>query len=451
MINISNRLISGGVWIGALSLLNAILTLLFNALLARILNPEEVGQYFIALGIAMLVATLSLVGTDNSIVRLISSSLSNKNTYMAKSYLFSSLVFCLLSSFIVMVGCLFLYFNIEKFVSFFSWDSDLILIIGAWAVVLIFRNIFSSIFKGMHELGFASLFSGFVTTFVAIIALLILYYYGDEYGLNSIVKTVVVCAILATITSATVLSRKIKHLYSSYEFRIIELLRVSAPLVFATAGFLIMREVHLWIVGAKVSSLEVAFLGAAIYLVQFITVPLRLTNTLIQPAVAHLYARGKTDRLQVLLRGTGMVTVVVGIVACFLLLAFGETFLSIVYGEKYAYAIDGLNIIILGQLINVVVGSPGVVLTMAGHEKLVMVSSLSAAGIGITTTYLLSESMGYLGGAIGFAVTFASYNLLMWIICLAHLKITTHAGQNEFLILLHEMKKTIKNSTYKLL
>ncbi|MES9972677.1 MAG: oligosaccharide flippase family protein [Candidatus Thiodiazotropha sp.] len=446
MINVSNRLISGGVWIGVLSLLNAISTLLFNGLLARILSPEEVGQYFIAMGIAMLVATLSVVGTDNSIVRLISSSLSTKNRYMAKSYLFSSLLFCVFSSFIVMVGSLFLYFNIEKYVSAFSWDSNMILIVGVWAVVLIFRNIFTSIFKGLHELGFASLFSGFVTTFVAIIALFILYYYGDEYGLYDIVIVVIVCALLATIASATVLYRKIKHLYSSYEFRIIELLRLSAPLVFATAGFLVMREVHLWIVGAKVSSLEVAFLGAAIYLVQFITVPLRLTNTLIQPAAAHLYARGKVERLQVLLRGTGMVIVVFGIAACFLLLAFGEILLSIVYGEKYTYAVDGLNIIILGQLINVAVGSPGVVLTMAGYEKLVMISSLSAAGIGITTTYILSESMGYLGGAIGFAVTFASYNLLMWIICLVHLKIITHAGQNELLIMLNEMKNKIMNS-----
>ncbi|MBV2125618.1 MAG: oligosaccharide flippase family protein [Candidatus Thiodiazotropha endolucinida] len=446
MINVSNRLISGGVWIGVLALLNAISTLLFNGLLARILSPEEVGQYFIAMGIAMLVATLSVVGTDNSIVRLISSSLSTKNRYMAKSYLFSSLLFCVFSSFIVMVGSLFLYFNIEKYVSAFSWDSNMILIVGVWAVVLIFRNIFTSIFKGLHELGFASLFSGFVTTFVAIIALFILYYYGDEYGLYDIVIVVIVCALLATIASATVLYRKIKHLYSSYEFRIIELLRLSAPLVFATAGFLVMREVHLWIVGAKVSSLEVAFLGAAIYLVQFITVPLRLTNTLIQPAAAHLYARGKVDRLQVLLRGTGMVIVVFGIAACFLLLAFGEVLLSIVYGEKYTYAVDGLNIIILGQLINVAVGSPGVVLTMAGYEKLVMISSLSAAGIGITTTYILSESMGYLGGAIGFAVTFASYNLLMWIICLVHLKIITHAGQNELLIMLNEMKTKIMNS-----
>ncbi|MEW8536187.1 MAG: oligosaccharide flippase family protein [Candidatus Thiodiazotropha endolucinida] len=427
-------------------MLNAISTLLFNGLLARILSPEEVGQYFIAMGIAMLVATLSVVGTDNSIVRLISSSLSTKNRYMAKSYLFSSLLFCVFSSFIVMVGSLFLYFNIEKYVSAFSWDSNMILIVGVWAVVLIFRNIFTSIFKGLHELGFASLFSGFVTTFVAIIALFILYYYGDEYGLYDIVIVVIVCALLATIASATVLYRKIKHLYSSYEFRIIELLRLSAPLVFATAGFLVMREVHLWIVGAKVSSLEVAFLGAAIYLVQFITVPLRLTNTLIQPAAAHLYARGKVDRLQVLLRGTGMVIVVFGIAACFLLLAFGEVLLSIVYGEKYTYAVDGLNIIILGQLINVAVGSPGVVLTMAGYEKLVMISSLSAAGIGITTTYILSESMGYLGGAIGFAVTFASYNLLMWIICLVHLKIITHAGQNELLIMLNEMKTKIMNS-----
>ncbi|MCG7976917.1 MAG: oligosaccharide flippase family protein [Candidatus Thiodiazotropha endolucinida] len=446
MINVSNRLISGGVWIGVLALLNAISTLLFNGLLARILSPEEVGQYFIAMGIAMLVATLSVVGTDNSIVRLISSSLSTKNRYMAKSYLFSSLQFCVFSSFIVMVGSLFLYFNIEKYVSAFSWDSNMILIVGVWAVVLIFRNIFTSIFKGLHELGFASLFSGFVTTFVAIIALFILYYYGDEYGLYDIVIVVIVCTLLATIASATVLYRKIKHLYSSYEFRIIELLRLSAPLVFATAGFLVMREVHLWIVGAKVSSLEVAFLGAAIYLVQFITVPLRLTNTLIQPAAAHLYARGKVDRLQVLLRGTGMVIVVFGIAACFLLLAFGEVLLSIVYGEKYTYAVDGLNIIILGQLINVAVGSPGVVLTMAGYEKLVMISSLSAAGIGITTTYILSESMGYLGGAIGFAVTFASYNLLMWIICLVHLKIITHAGQNELLIMLNEMKNKIMNS-----
>ncbi|MBT3038384.1 MAG: oligosaccharide flippase family protein [Candidatus Thiodiazotropha sp. (ex Codakia orbicularis)] len=446
MINVSNRLISGGVWIGVLALLNAISTLLFNGLLARILSPEEVGQYFIAMGIAMLVATLSVVGTDNSIVRLISSSLSTKNRYMAKSYLFSSLLFCVFSSFIVMVVSLFLYFNIEKYVSAFSWDSNMILIVGVWAVVLIFRNIFTSIFKGLHELGFASLFSGFVTTFVAIIALFILYYYGDEYGLYDIVIVVIVCALLATIASATVLYRKIKHLYSSYEFRIIELLRLSAPLVFATAGFLVMREVHLWIVGAKVSSLEVAFLGAAIYLVQFITVPLRLTNTLIQPAAAHLYARGKVDRLQVLLRGTGMVIVVFGIAACFLLLAFGEVLLSIVYGEKYTYAVDGLNIIILGQLINVAVGSPGVVLTMAGYEKLVMICSLSAAGIGITTTYILSESMGYLGGAIGFAVTFASYNLLMWIICLVHLKIITHAGQNELLIMLNEMKTKIMNS-----
>lgn len=437
MIDIRNRLMQGGVWLGMLAIANAVLTLIFNALLTRLLDPADVGRYFIAASVAMMIASFMLLGTDNSVVRLISSSLAKQDYSRARTYLYSVLILCALTAALVGLGFSLYYFAASNS-SIYSapWSVQLVLLVGCWTFVLGVRSILASIFRGIHEIGLATLFSGLASTALAVILLGILFLTGREYSFFEVASGVVVCISVASTVAAVTLARRLDFPSTGSELRLKETLKVSLPLVFATAGFLIMRETHLWVVGGKASAQQVAYLGAVLYLVQVITVPLRLTNSLIQPSVAHLYAVEKRAQLNVLLRGTASIVLLCAIVGCGILLLFGETLLSIVYGEQYKQAVTALNIIIIGQLVNIGVGSPGVLLTMAGYERVVMISSISASLLGISASFVLSPSLGHVGGAIGVALTFGTHNILLWAYSWTRLKSPTHAGWREFCDLL---------------
>jgi len=129
------------------------------------------------------------------------------------------------------------------------------------------------------------------------------------------------------------------------------------------------RELHIWILAFYKPETEVALYGASLRLILLLALPLLIINAVIPSMVADMYSQKQYQRVQNLLQKTASIIIVPAIFAFIIIVVYGAEILGLVYGSSYAEAYMPFVILAFGQLINVLTGSPGILLTMSGHER----------------------------------------------------------------------------------
>ena len=98
----------------------------------------------------------------------------------------------------------------------------------------------------------------------------------------------------------------------------------------------------------------------------------------------------------------------------FLCLLLGTPLIPIVFGSEYSASILPLVILLFGQLINVLTGPVGYLLTMTGHEQESFRILLKVLIIGILLNIPAIYFLGGEGAAIATAIAIAGRNIALW-------------------------------------
>lgn len=136
-------------------------------------------------------------------------------------------------------------------------------------------------------------------------------------------------------------------------------------------------------------------------------------NTVLQPVVASLYARGEIDRLQAVLTRSVRMMVAISLPTALVLVVFGGPILRGIFGSDFAAGDDALAILAVGQLVNAGVGSGGMVLTMTGYER----EAARAVGVGAVANVVLNLALippfGIEGAAVATGLSIVVWNALL--------------------------------------
>src|SRR5687768_15896805 len=73
--SLKRRLVSGGAWALGGRMAQALTALATNALLARLLSPQELGAYFLAFSVVMLGSMVGSLGANYAVVRFVAESM----------------------------------------------------------------------------------------------------------------------------------------------------------------------------------------------------------------------------------------------------------------------------------------------------------------------------------------------------------------------------------------
>ena len=158
---LQKKVVSGGIWavVGKITLSGA--GLLLNAILARILSPEEVGAYFIAISILSVVGVFMMLGMDRMIVRLIAEAMANGQPGRARQAIQFVVLILAASS---LTGIIFLTFGGGKWITENIFHSpllsDLFWLIVLWIVFSNFQNFLAEVFRGFNDIRLAAGLSG---------------------------------------------------------------------------------------------------------------------------------------------------------------------------------------------------------------------------------------------------------------------------------------------------
>lgn len=188
--------------------------------------------------------------------------------------------------------------------------------------------------------------------------------------------------------------------------------RAVVPLCGITALLVVHARANVVLLDVLSSSEQVGLFGSANRAAALLTIGLVAANAVLAPTVAGLHASGRRGELQsAAVRCTRWAFAVALPIAA--LFVFGGDLVLSLFGSGFVAAHDALVVLSLAQLLNVAMGSVGLILMMAGHARDTFVGLLAGALVNLSLDFALIPSHGALGAAIA-----TGAGVVVWNVCL---------------------------------
>lgn len=205
-----------------------------------------------------------------------------------------------------------------------------------------------------------------------------------------------------------------------------DVMRDAVPILGISLTTFFLLSADIWILGALGSQAEVAVYGATSRLVILIAMPLLVTNLVVPPIVAEMYAQGRTVELERTLR---TFSTLAGAPSLLVLVAFiflGGPTLGLVYGDYYQSGVVVLVILSAAKMVAVWSGSCGTVLQYTGHQTSMLWVSVFTSALFVLGALFAARLYGAVGVASVAAGTTILQNVTLVLVAKRKTGIWTH-------------------------
>lgn len=415
MSGLRRKIIRGTSWAFFLRVLNAVMLLIVNVLMTRILSPEDVGLYFLVMSIVSFVTYLSSFGLHLAVVRLLAESLATGLHGHARDIVKKIMTLGVGNG--ALVFCLMAFGGLEMINRWFYQSDGLnrsVFLISLWVLVWAMQMNISEMFRGFNDIKLAVLFRRLFPNACFAVFLVILFVGRGEATFEAVLWGSVGSWLTSCCFSLLLSFRKTRSLNGGGgDVRYREIVNLAWPLGVTSLFTLGMKQADIWILGAVGQLDDLAAYGVSVRLLRQVVFPLFVITATIQPLMASLYAKGDLAKLQKMLRASSTIAAGIGILVFLWVLVLGEWTLSVVFGAFYASGATIFLILSVGTLFRMVDGSNQMTLMMTGNERLTMYLSavytafIVAGGVFVVPTH----------GAVGMAWVMACTSMLR---CLMH-------------------------------
>jgi O-antigen/teichoic acid export membrane protein len=162
---------------------------------------------------------------------------------------------------------------------------------------------------------------------------------------------------------------------------------------------------------------ELGVYAAAVRVAQALMLFLIAVNYMFSPFVADLHSRGQRDRLDSLYKALTR-WMLAGTIPLLLLLLVAPGPVLQVFGSKFSTGTTPIRILLVGQAVNVAVGSVGFILIMVGRTGWDLVVYAASFLVDLGVAFALAPHLGARGAAIAQATTMVVSNVsrlyLVW-------------------------------------
>src|SRR5919107_1390180 len=449
------RLLSGSAWASGGRIGGAMLGIVTNGLLARLLSPQEFGAYFLALSIVSLGAVVGSLGLPKTVVRLVAENMGLDRSGRTRRAIRTVLRLGVLGT----LGISLAYLLAGDLVGELFQPQYSSLLVGVtglmagWIAIAVVQEITAETFRGFHDIRLATLLGGLATggksggvimrvLLLGILALL--WVRSAETSLATVLLVSIGSGSASVLVSIWLLYAKVSSLGSSQGTQMQEeeeepvnakeVLEDAIPfLAIALTSFMLLSA-DIWILGALGSGTDVAVYGAASKLVTFVAMPLLIVNLVLPPIVAEMYAQGRTGRLERTLRTFSTLAGVPSLLILLVFMLLGGPILGLVYGVELfppgSLAIHQGAIVLVvlsaAKLTAVWAGSCGLVLQFTGHQSSMLRVSLLTSPLFFVVAILATQRYGPVGVACAAGATTALQNVIMVLLAKRKTGMWTH-------------------------
>ncbi len=408
------RLVSGSTWAIGGKIAAATIGLVTNGVLTRLLTKQEFGVYLLAFSIISLGAVIGSLGLPKTVLRFVAESMTLGQPGRARRAIYTALGLGVVGALGFSLAYLFIVGDLVSRELFHR--SALVAVIGlsaGWMAISTMQEIMSETFRGFHDIRMATLFGGLATAgksaglIMRVMLLACLVLLGLTSGWDTDVRTVMLASIgsgaASSLLAAVFLHKRISSLGTQGADDPIstkDTLRDAFPtLLISLTSFVLLSAADLWILGIFRPSEEVGLYGAASRLVTLIAMPLLITNLVLPPIIAEMYAQGRAVALERTLRSFSTLSGVPSLLVLTVFMLLGGPILGLVYGPGYQGAAVVLVLLSAGKLAAVWAGSCGAVLQFTGHQGSMLRVNLLTSPLFIIGALLVVRDYGPIGVA----------------------------------------------------
>lgn len=401
-------LLSTGFKTAITRVLSALFAFLLTLIVSKTSDASTSGQFFFLFNLVSLLAIVSQLGFDVSLVRYNAIAFNNKETLQQshnyKTALYRSMAFCLLAIAVLLVG-----FNLFPEQLNQTQSPMYAITLGLFCIpFLVLAQTNSRVLQACRKV-VSSLFA----LQLGVSMLMVFFVFGLDYIGQQNINNLMTALLLASISVAVISS--VNWLgsgqYQTSAFVPNKKMVASAKQVWIGSIFTnVLQWGSLVIAGFFISTAELGLLAAAQRTSLLIGFVLITINFVVAPMFASLYKERQMIKLQSLSRLACRANVGLAIVPVIICTLFPE-FVMRFFGEEFLAAAPLLVVLSLGQLVNVATGSVGFLLLMSGHERTMKYITISSGTISICLLIALCQTFGVIGAAWAMAIGMAIQNL----------------------------------------
>jgi len=395
--------------------LTVVLGFVFTVLITRTLSVEQSGIYLLVFTIVSVLSVVCRLGLDRTIVRFVAIAEDDSDFDLSFSLVFNCLIVVAVVGTIVSSAV----YLLSDFIALNIFNNnEMSEVLSSMSISILGLSVVAFIafgFQGMSKPVYTVLFRDLLHRLI-LVGMLVFLAFDDAVGIASLFSIVILFVTALTVLAWFIKARKQRTggtllLNSIWRNKVI----TSCIPLWAVA---VTAELVKWsaqiISGAFVSETELAYFAVAQRVSVLTSLVLIVVNMLVTPKFAVLFKKGLVQKLESLVQDTLKLNLLIAAPVLIAFFVFPNFILSI-YGDKFVEGALLLQILAVGQFVNVVTGSVGNILPMSGHEK-VMRNIVFISGIfSVLISFILIPVFGVLGAAISTALSISFQNILAMI------------------------------------
>lgn len=188
-------------------------------------------------------------------------------------------------------------------------------------------------------------------------------------------------------------------------------LREALPMMLSSTILVLLGWLDTFVLGIYDSVDKIGIYNVALKVATLTSFTLQAINSILAPKLASSHNQGNQKQFHKLIHFTTRLNFFSTLVIVSVILIFREWILSI-FGAEFIAGASILIILCIGQLINSMSGSVGVIMQMTGHQKVYQNIVLIALILNIVLNFTLIPLYGILGAAIATVVSISSWNII---------------------------------------
>ena len=397
-----------------------ILGLISNFVLARYYGPKILGQFALVMVTVNIISVFTIFGFNNGLVKYISRYRVTKQTKRLNEIIKIAFIYSMLFS---IIGAILLFLLKDTIANSIFKDSDLVncLIYGSWLVIpLTIISIFNGLYRGFKQLQYPVISNEIIRRIIFSIIIII-------FALLNIKNTPIVVASLLFVQIFVVfyLMGKVSTLKIDFKNILLipidntlkekkvkkEFLIYSSTLILISFMNIILHRIDKIMLGIYMTTEVVGIYNIAVTVAGLTTFLLTSSNMIFSPVISELYSVNKIKMLGNLYSTITKWIIIFTLPIFITILFFPDTIMKF-FGQPYIIGSSALVILAFGQMINVFVGANGSILSMCGHEKLLLKNITLMIIINIILNAILIPKIGISGAALATGISIATINII---------------------------------------
>ena len=383
--------------------LGAGMAFIFNIVIARQLGAEQSGYFFLGLALTMLLSGIARLGFDNTVLRFTSAGADHGNTVKAILNFALKYVLPVASLFTVSIYTLAPWLAVSVFNKPGLTDTLQLIapaIIGLSIVFLVAMSL-----QARHKL-VASIPCQNIAHLMLCGAAVVV------FSAKSASDAALYLSLSLGVSSCFFYWLSIKNLNNNGEKPDPQQLWHSAR---PNWVIIIMSQAVQWsapiIIGVFLIAEQVAFFSVAQRIAMLTSFILMAVNLVVAPKFSAFHAKGDDVGIRKTALFSVRLLVLSALPIVLFMLVFPELLMSL-FGDEFKQGAVILQILVLGQAVNVVTGSVGFLLMMSGHERdMRLVTLISGFGVLISVP-IFTKLFGAVGAASATTFFISLQNLL---------------------------------------